>query len=289
MTSKSLCAACRQVYRLQCGRFGHSRESYGARTTSFSIHNIPRLFSTSRLLSASQATPKESQAIPGEYQPKPPPTNPKIRDEPDGAPSEGREVGASSISIAKEIRKRYTGVTETYVAYGVCENLVKECARQADYTIPQAHEKKVEIPKTKDQEDLGVGTGWWFESERIWLPCSPPLTTGLTFSFSSWSHADLQYLGPNNLPAHVPAHLPPTLFPSRQCSNMASTSHQPFLLHRRGPDGHHPQHRRTIYTQQIPERLVPAVARATGGLRRGTYKGRRSASNSSMEEHFQGG
>lgn len=173
MTSKSLCAACRQVYRLQCGRFGHSPESYGARTTSFSIHNIPRLFSTSRLLSASQATPKESQAIPGEYQPKPPPTNPKIRDEPDGAPSEGREVGASSISIAKEIRKRYTGVTETYVAYGVCENLVKECARQADYTIPQAHEKKAEIPKTKDQEDLGVGTGWWFESERIWLPLQP--------------------------------------------------------------------------------------------------------------------
>ena len=245
MTSKSLCAACRQVYRLQFSQLAHSPQSYGARTPSFSIHNIPRLFSTSRVLSASQATSKETQAIPGEYQSKPPPTNPKIRDEPNGAPSEGREVGASSsdpagVSIAKEIRKRYSGVTETYVAYGVCENLVKECARQADYTIPQAHEKNVEIPKTKDKEDLGVGKGWWFESEQISLSCGPPATTGLTFLFSSWSHADLQYLGPNNLPSHVPAHLPPTLFPSRQRSNMASTSHQPFLLHRRGSDGHYP-------------------------------------------------
>ena len=196
MTSKSLCAACRQVYRLQFGRLGLSLESYGARTTSFSIHNIPRPFSTSRLLSASQATPKASQAIPGEYQPKTPPANSKTREDPNAAPSEGREVGASSndptgIAIAKEIRKRYSSVTETYVAYGVCENLVKECARQADYTIPQAHEKNVEIPKTKDKEDLGVGTGWWFESELISLPPSQPVNTGLTFLFSPWAHAHL--------------------------------------------------------------------------------------------------
>lgn len=64
-----------------------------------------------------------------------------------------------------------SSVTETYVAYGVCENLVKECARQADYRIPQAHEKNVEVPKTKDGEDLGVGTGWWFESEQILRSC----------------------------------------------------------------------------------------------------------------------
>ena len=57
-----------------------------------------------------------------------------------------------------------SSVTETYVAYGVCENLVKECARQAEYCIPQAHETNVEIPKSKDGEDLGVGTGWWFSS-----------------------------------------------------------------------------------------------------------------------------
>ena len=60
-------------------------------------------------------------------------------------------------------------MTETYVAYGVCEALVRECARQADYTIPQAQEKDVDVPKTKEGEDLGVGTGWWFDSEQIWV------------------------------------------------------------------------------------------------------------------------
>ena len=81
-------------------------------------------------------------------------------------PQGGQEVPDSATrSIAKELRKRASSVTETYVAYGVCENLVKECACQADYTIPQAHEKDVPVPKTVDGEDLGVGTGWWFESK----------------------------------------------------------------------------------------------------------------------------
>lgn len=69
------------------------------------------------------------------------------------------------IGLAKGLRARAGNFTETYVAYGVCDRLVKECARQADYTIPQAREKNVEVPKTKDGEDLGVGTGWWFESK----------------------------------------------------------------------------------------------------------------------------
>lgn len=54
-------------------------------------------------------------------------------------------------------------MTETYVAYGVTEGLVKECAKQADYSIPQAKQRGVEIPKTKDGQDLGIGTGWWYE------------------------------------------------------------------------------------------------------------------------------
>ena len=66
--------------------------------------------------------------------------------------------------LAQKVRQHATGVTETYVAYGISERLVKECAQQADYTMPQAYEKGVEIPKTKDGEDLGIGTGWWYES-----------------------------------------------------------------------------------------------------------------------------
>ncbi|KAL9098606.1 MAG: hypothetical protein Q9163_005769 [Psora crenata] len=71
-------------------------------------------------------------------------------------------------SIAQELRKRASVTTETYVAYGACETLVKECARQAAYKIAQAQDKNVDIPKTKDGEDLGVGEGWWYE--RLGLP-----------------------------------------------------------------------------------------------------------------------
>ena len=65
--------------------------------------------------------------------------------------------------LAQEFRKRAPETTETYVAYGVSEALVKECAKQADYSIPRAKEKGMEAPKTKDGEDLGIGTGWWYE------------------------------------------------------------------------------------------------------------------------------
>ena len=71
-----------------------------------------------------------------------------------------------TYNLAKAVRQRASGVTETYVAYGTCDSLVKECAAQADYSIPQSREKGVKIPKTKDGEDLGVGTGWWYDGMR---------------------------------------------------------------------------------------------------------------------------
>lgn len=195
MAPSSVCVACRQVLQ-QSRQLGRSRDIYGARAAYSSIHNTPRLFSTSRLLSVPQATPKP-------YQPKPPPTNPGSREDPNGVPSEGKELGspspaAPSLSIAEELHKRVSSVTETYVAYGVCENLVKECARQADYAIPQAHEKNVEVPKTKDGEDLGVGTGWWFE------------TLGLTPTFNTWAQITFlhMYLLTCRLRCFPPAHAP---------------------------------------------------------------------------------
>ena len=155
MASTSLCAACRQVFRLHLGR---SLESYKAYTTP-SIANTSRPFSTSRIVFSSQTTLKAQKS---------PPAKTVTEEVRKASPSQKESPGPRStagLSIAKELRKRASSVTETYVAYGVCENLVKECARQADYTIPQAHEKNIEVPKTKDGEDLGVGTGWWFDSE----------------------------------------------------------------------------------------------------------------------------
>ncbi|KAF2676651.1 ubiquinol cytochrome-c reductase assembly protein Cbp3 [Lentithecium fluviatile CBS 122367] len=66
-------------------------------------------------------------------------------------------------------------MTETYVAYGATQQLIKECARFGDYTIPQALEKNAEIPRDETGAHLGVGTGWWYE------------TLGLQPTFINWA------------------------------------------------------------------------------------------------------
>jgi cytochrome b pre-mRNA-processing protein 3 len=54
--------------------------------------------------------------------------------------------------------------------------MLKECARQADYSIPQSEQRNAEIPKSKDGEDLGVGTGWWYEGKSyVWSNSSHQL------------------------------------------------------------------------------------------------------------------
>lgn len=58
-------------------------------------------------------------------------------------------------------------MTETYVAYSVTEKLLQECARPGDYQIPQALDKKGEIPEDDNGVHIGVGTGWWYESKSL--------------------------------------------------------------------------------------------------------------------------
>ena len=110
-----------------------------------------------------------------------------IEDKTKGAAPEGVQPATTDTNsqplgrtLAKEFRKRASNLTETYFAYGVCDRFVKECSRQADYTIPQAREKNVEVPKTKDKEDLGVGTGWWFDSKHFSPSQIQLVTTMLT-------------------------------------------------------------------------------------------------------------
>jgi cytochrome b pre-mRNA-processing protein 3 len=67
----------------------------------------------------------------------------------------------TNLKAVNELRKLTGRATETYTAYGATEILYKECARQADYSIPQAKDKDADMPKTSDGEDLGIGQGWW--------------------------------------------------------------------------------------------------------------------------------
>lgn len=86
------------------------------------------------------------------------------------------------------------------MAYGATEKLVQECSRQAAYSIPQRNEKDGIIPKTKDGEDLGVGSGWWHEGmnlfDSLW---QKPATNskpalGLTPTFSTWAQVSFLHM-----------------------------------------------------------------------------------------------
>lgn len=81
-----------------------------------------------------------------------------------------RSKTSPTKKLAQEFRKLAPNFTETYVAYDATASLIKECARQADYTIPERMEKDVEIPRTANDEDLGVGTGWWYDSTSFIHP-----------------------------------------------------------------------------------------------------------------------
>ena len=67
--------------------------------------------------------------------------------------------------LAQAIMPRPGSSTENYVAYGMTQKLCEACSTQADYSIPQVAQKGVQVPKTEGGEDLGVGTGWWYEGE----------------------------------------------------------------------------------------------------------------------------
>lgn len=72
--------------------------------------------------------------------------------------------------------RKIGGITESYTAFGATEAMYKECARHADYKITKPADEDVEVPKTKDGEDLGVGGGWWHEGTFYSSRGSPFLT-----------------------------------------------------------------------------------------------------------------
>lgn len=76
---------------------------------------------------------------------------------------------STALKVAEKVRKQAPLTTETYIAFGACAKLVRECTRQANYRIPQAEEKdRGKIPKSKNGEDIGVGKGWWYEGKLFW-------------------------------------------------------------------------------------------------------------------------
>ncbi|KAH8805620.1 ubiquinol-cytochrome C chaperone-domain-containing protein [Xylogone sp. PMI_703] len=82
----------------------------------------------------------------------------------------------------RALLKVASGVTETYTAYGVTEDMYKQCAIQADYSIAEAADNNAEVTRTEDGEDVGVGSGWWYTE----LDLKP--------TFSTWSQVTMLHM-----------------------------------------------------------------------------------------------
>ncbi|KAI9843694.1 MAG: Protein cbp3, mitochondrial [Sclerophora amabilis] len=92
------------------------------------------------------------------------------------------EEPSRSANLANEVRRRAPRVTETYIAFGVTEELYKKCAQQANYTIPPAEDKKAGVPKTSAGAEIGIGEGWWYEELK------------LTPTFITWAQITMLHL-----------------------------------------------------------------------------------------------
>ncbi|KAI5249418.1 hypothetical protein E4T43_00664 [Aureobasidium subglaciale] len=77
--------------------------------------------------------------------------------------------------LAQRMRaqKQMKAATEPYVAYGATEDLFRACARAGEYSMPTVAEGEEPLRSAKG-EDLGVGSGWWYEE------------LGLPPTFSTW-------------------------------------------------------------------------------------------------------
>lgn len=53
--------------------------------------------------------------------------------------------------------------TQPYAIFGATETIYKACSAPAAYTISQEVRKKDEVPMTEDGEEIGVGSGVWFD------------------------------------------------------------------------------------------------------------------------------
>ncbi|KAL8958271.1 MAG: hypothetical protein Q9193_004642 [Seirophora villosa] len=171
MASSGCCTPCLRALRHQAF-YTPTRQHPRISIPSVQFLSGPRSFSLSPSSSAAQAIPQPSPSR------TPPPKATKL---PKQTPTEAKPV-PTAVKIAAEIHKRAPAITETYVAYGACEKLIKECARHADYTVPQRYEKNGVIPKTAEGQDLGVGKGWWYES------------LGLTPTFNNWAQVTFLHM-----------------------------------------------------------------------------------------------
>ncbi|KAI4727713.1 hypothetical protein E4T49_04561 [Aureobasidium sp. EXF-10728] len=109
-------------------------------------------------------------------------------------PQDGSDASTMQ-KFAQRMRaqKQMKAATEPYVAYGATEDLFRACARAGDYTMPTVAEGEEPLRSAKG-EDLGVGSGWWYEGNACFhtsdldlRPANLLIELGLTPTFNTWA------------------------------------------------------------------------------------------------------
>ena len=285
MTSNFICTACLRVLRQQSR---HTGRVYPLNINVQFRPSIPRPSIRSFSIPPFLLSPQTAQRPPSA------PSKPTRLVNDSTAPTVEVEQQSDSPSavdkLAAEVRKHASATTETYIAYGVCETLANECARQADYTMPQALEEGASIPRTKNGEHIGVGKGWWYEGNFLPFSISdlPPQHLTQYFLNRARPNPHLQHMGASHLPAHVRTNSTNTMFPRNERSNLAPAPTRPLFPPRRRPHGSHARNPTALRPQQVSQGPIPTMAGPAGRLRRGRgEEKRRRAGGGRVAQYLQ--
>jgi len=277
MASNYVCQACLRTLKPQRSSslavrgINYSLNLRGRKLTNQKLETTPisrrfrlayplsRSFQTSiRLNAASNPSPLPRETT--DEVPQPSVQTPK---DPKGEPASpttkaqvaGRVPKASQLASA--IRRRATGITETYVAFGSTESLLKECAAQASYTLPNTADKSATITKTPDGQDLGIGKGWWYEGKAFHSPPPSPIHSIANLSPNSLRPSTyLQHLGSNHIPTHVHPPHPHPYLPRLLLTNLATTFDRSLLHACRIAHGYRTPHYSAHNPHSLSQRLV---------------------------------
>ena len=148
-----------------CGRLSRLQRPQAVGTQSTFLPTLARPTRSCQASSAASAPRRTSR--PGSQLARPSRSRLRYASTATAPPSSTAEIdedAPASTRVANTVREGFGGLAEPYIAQSATESLLKECACQSDYIVPQAFERKGEIPKNANGEHIGEGTGWWYES-----------------------------------------------------------------------------------------------------------------------------
>ncbi|OAL75021.1 hypothetical protein A7D00_0619 [Trichophyton violaceum] len=88
----------------------------------------------------------------------------------------------TAITRSYTTKRGISDTDSTYISYGIADRLFTNCSEQADYSISKKLRKADQVPKAESGEEIGEGSGWWYEE------------LGLLPTFSTWAQVTFLHM-----------------------------------------------------------------------------------------------